>query len=76
MGYFIVLRSNPLNGYPPQIPFVDAIFEMVSALTTTAQPFLKIEILPKSILLWRSILQMDRYRNKYYGHSHHPASYF
>lgn len=48
----------PLWLSPLQIPFVDAIFEMVSALTTTgATIFKKIEILPKSILLWRSILQ-------------------
>lgn len=48
----------PLWLSPLQISFVDAIFEMVSALTTTgATIFKKIEVLPKSILLWRAILQ-------------------
>lgn len=40
------------------IPYVDAYFEAVSAITTTgASVFRYIERVPPSILLWRSILQ-------------------
>ncbi|CAO5680686.1 MAG: Trk system potassium uptake protein TrkH [Holosporales bacterium] len=40
------------------LSFIDACFESISAITTTGTTILKkIEELPKTILLWRSILQ-------------------
>ncbi|MBP9753349.1 MAG: TrkH family potassium uptake protein [Proteobacteria bacterium] len=53
-----LFSSIPLYVNIPEISFVDACFESVSSLTTTGATILKkIEQLPMSILLWRSILQ-------------------
>jgi trk system potassium uptake protein len=60
LSWFIltVFAGLPLYWGVPRIAFIDAFFESVSALTTTGSTILvKIDRLPQSILLWRSILQ-------------------
>ncbi|CAO5675303.1 MAG: Trk system potassium uptake protein TrkH [Holosporales bacterium] len=53
-----LFSSIPMFLNIQDISFVDACFEAVSSLTTTGATTLKkIESVPKTILLWRSILQ-------------------
>lgn len=48
----------PLYFSHADLPFVNAVFESVSGITTTGSTTLvRIETLPQSLLLWRSLLQ-------------------
>jgi trk system potassium uptake protein TrkH len=53
-----VFAALPIYWSRLNITFIDACFEAVSALTTTGSTILVgLDMMPKSLLLWRSILQ-------------------
>jgi len=53
-----LVAALPLYFGPARITFVDALFEATSALTTTGATVLTdLDTMPKSILLWRALLQ-------------------
>ncbi|AXS39576.1 TrkH family potassium uptake protein [Breoghania sp. L-A4] len=53
-----VVATLPLVLPPMNMPFADALFETVSAITTTGSTVLSgLDELPQTILLWRSLLQ-------------------